>query len=341
MTIDDGRGRAPGPGGGTPATARFSPSEAAFTGLRLLTREPRTWLIWGALVLAFSLVVGGLTVVLAGPALMELMTASRATPQDPTVALALMGRLGPMYGVVMLCSLLFYAVAFAAVNRAVLRPSPAGFAHLAVGGDELRQLIVLVLLSLVFLGVYIASVIVGAIVGVVLGVILAVAHVGGTALMVLAFLLVGLLVFGTIVFVMTRLSLASPIALDTGRIDLGASWRLTRGRFWPLLGAYVLAWLVTLVLFIAMAVVFVIAALATGGGLTAASALLRPDMSTLQTYFVPLQILWMVVNAAMAPVFFALGLGAPAGAYALLRGTASPVVAGPSAAISDLPRFGR
>ena len=337
-----GLGLGLGLGGGTPAAGPFSASEAAFAGLRLLTREPRTWLIWAALMLAFSLLVGTLTVGLAGPAMMELMAANRASPREPAMILALMGRVTPMYGLVTVCSLLFYAVAFAAVNRAVLRAVPSRSAHLAVGGDELRQLIVLVLLFLVLLGVYLGAVIVG--VGGALA--LAAAHVGGSTfgaggLTAPAVLLMVGLVIGTVVFVMTRLSLASPIALDTGRIDLGASWRLTRGRFWALFGAYVLAWLVAAVILIAVGVAFTVATMATGGGLSAARGLFQPDMSSLQAYFGPVHVAWIIVNAALGPVFFALSLGAPAGAYAQLRATATTGGPGPAATASDLPRFGR
>lgn len=335
MAVGDGRDA-----GGRPAA--FSGSEAAFTGLRLLTREPRTWLVWGALYLAFSLGLGVLMVVTAGPALMQIM-ALQGTRPDPAASLALMGRLAPAYSLTMAASLVFYAVAFAAVNRAVLRPAPGGLAHLALGGDELRQLIVLVLLGLVLLGVYIAAVVVGVVVGVVLALAAAASHVGGSAttggLAALLIVILVLGVLGAVLFVMTRLSLASPLALDTGRIDLGASWRMTRGRFWAVFGTYVLAWLVSVVILIGVGVVFAVVAVTTGGGLKAAGVLFRPDMSSLQTYFGPLQVAWMVVNAVMAPVLFALALGAPAGVYAQLRGSL-PATAVPPTPASDLPRFG-
>ena len=38
-----------------------------------------------------------------------------------------------------------------------------------------------------------------------------------------------------------RTSLAGPANFDTGRLGLVQSWRMTRGRFWPLLGAATLA----------------------------------------------------------------------------------------------------
>ena len=341
MAIDVGRGE--GDRGGGLAPVRFSSSEAAFTGLRLLTREPRTWLIWAALCLAFSLMVGVLLVTTAGPAMMQMMAMQQTRPVDPTASLALMGRLAPFYGLTMVVSLVFYAVAFAAVNRAVLRPAPSGFAHLALGGDELRQFIVLILLGLVLLGVYIAALIVGAVVGIALVFAATAAHVSGVAaggLGALLFVAVAFGVLGTLLFVMTRLSMTSPLALDTGRIDLGASWRMTRGRFWALFGAYLLAWLVSVVILIGVGVVFAVLAVTMGGGLKTAGFMFRPDMSSLQAYFGPLQLGWMIANAALAPVLFALSLGAPAGAYAQLRAT-SPTAAVPTTPPSDLPRFGR
>ena len=337
MAIDDGRAA----GGGPAAPLRFSASGAAFTGLDLLTREPRTWLIWAALALALSLASGALTVAAAGPGMLEL-AAGETSPADPAAAFAALSRLAPLYALTSAGSLVVYAVACAGVNRAVLRPAPAGLAHLALGGDELRQFIVLVLLGLVLLGVYIASLIAGALLSLGLGALRAApAAAAGGGLRVLVVALVFAVVLGPAAFVMTRLSLTAPIALDTGRIDLGASWRMTRGRFWALFGSYVLAWLVTAVIFIAVGVVFTVAAVTAGGGLKAVDGLFRPDASSLEAYFGPLQLLWTIVNAALAPVLFALGIGAPAGAYAQLRGLSAPAAPGPTAQASDLPRFGR
>jgi hypothetical protein len=54
-----------------------------------------------------------------------------------------------------------------------------------------------------------------------------------------------------------RTSLAGPANFDRGGLGLGPSWRMTRGRFWPLLGAASLATclsaLIAVVLWIATA----------------------------------------------------------------------------------------
>ena len=47
-------------------------------------------------------------------------------------------------------------------------------------------------------------------------------------------------------FIVIRLSLAAPIAVDQGRLDLMEAWRMTRGVFWRLLGGALLGMLLVL-----------------------------------------------------------------------------------------------
>lgn len=47
-------------------------------------------------------------------------------------------------------------------------------------------------------------------------------------------------VFVFLIWLAVRLSLASPLTFDTRRVRVFGSFALTRGRFWSLLGAYLL-----------------------------------------------------------------------------------------------------
>ena len=303
---------------------RFSATEAAFAGFRLLQREPTTLLIWAALLAAVGLGLGMLTVVTIGPVFSQLQSMPTGPTADPAAGLALFQRLGPLYALILPLTLLFYAVAYGAVNRAVLRPTAApGFGRLAVGGDELRQLIVLVLLGLLFLAAYIVVVILAVIVGV--GVALAAKAAGATGAGVLLGVLAAAAVFCGFVFAAVRLSLASPLTFDTERVSVFGSWRLTRGRFWALFGAYLLSGILLMLLSLVAVVVVAAILAATGGGLQAAAVVLRPDMSSLSAYLSPAMLAWLAVSACVNSLGLAMLIGTPAAAYAQIRELETPV----------------
>lgn len=317
------------------AATRFSPTEAAFTGFRVLQREPLTGVIWAGMLLVMGVVFGALSVLLAGPAMVELMQLSAETEPDPAATAAVMARMAPFYLIIFPLSLLFYAVAIAAVTRAVLRPDePRGFGRLKLGGDELRQLGVILLFSLVVFGAYIALAIVAVIVVVAGGLALGVSATAGAAGpaaggVVLLTMVLGLGALAAMTFLVVRLSLACPLSFDTGKVDLFGSWRLTKGRFWPLLGAYLLCFLLVFLLTLTAFIVTAVLGVFVGGGLSAAGAVFRPDMSSLSAYFTPVILLWVVVSSAVNAVALALVVGAPAGAYAQLRALTAPALAEP------------
>ncbi len=304
---------------------RFSATEAAFAGFRLARREPLTLAIWAAVLAVFGLVFGSLMVLMAGPAMMDLRNLQPGASKDPAAVLSVFQKLGPFYALTFPVTLLFYAVAYGAVNRAVLRPStPPRFGRLAVGGDELRQLLVLVLLGLLFFALYIVTAIVAIVAAVALGI--AAQSAGGVVVGILVGVVAGLTVVGVFLFVAVRLSLASPLTFDTERVSIFASWRLTKGRFWALLGAYLLSGVMVLLLSVVALVVTAVIATVVGGGLSAAGVIFRPDMTSLATYFTPVSVVWMVIAACLNSLTLALTIGAPAAAYAQLRELEQPLV---------------
>ena len=304
------------------APPRIEAVECASAGFRLMRREPRTWLAWAAISLVFYAAVGVASFAAIGPQMAAFTPGARP---DPAAMLAAFAHAAPTYTLIMLLSLALYAVFYAAVNRAVLRPQERAWRHLRLGADELRQLAVFLLLGLVLLACYIASVIVIAVFIAVGGVVAAAA--GGGAKVGLA-VLVGLLTvvaivaeIAALVWIAVRLSLASPLTFDTGRVRLFGSWKLTRGVFWPLFGAYLLTFVFLALVAIGPLFVSGVIAAMTGGAGGMGGFLLRPDMTSPAAYFGPARIVSFVLGAAVFPLYLALLVGAPASAYAQIVGS--------------------
>ena len=156
---------------------------------------------------------------------------------DPQARLAAaMGSLGNLL-LVELGLLILFVILMTAAQRAVLRPADKGLFYLKLGMDELRMLaltIILVILFYVGLVVAVGVLAVGAV------------ALGRAAAVVL--MIVGIIaLLALAIWLEVRLSLAFPLTLLRRRIIIGESWRLTRGRFWTLFGAYLVLFVVFLV----------------------------------------------------------------------------------------------
>jgi hypothetical protein len=215
----------------------FSPSQTALEGFRLVRRRPASFVVWA--------LFGGLIVEAFVAAVMYAYGdmfaftgdwASRAQPPDPASIQAILQAFGRMALLLTAGSLLLIVVMaalLAAIYRAVLAPGSKAFAYLRLGGAELR-LIAFQILLMVLLWTCELSLI-----GVIIGV-------ATTSLLVEAKIAIGLAagiaVVALAVFLLVRLSLAGPTIVARERMDIGAAWRMTRGRFWPLLWTGLLAY---------------------------------------------------------------------------------------------------
>jgi hypothetical protein len=231
--------------------------------------------------------------------------------------MALFGRLLPGYAVFLAIGIASNAVFGAAMMRAVLRPSDDRFGYLRLGADELRQLLLGLLILAVFLGAYLGLAILMGIVGGILAVVVktAPAALVGVTIVVL---------FGGMTALAVRLSLAAPLTFDTARIDLAGAWRLSRGRFWPLFGTYVFTFaLVVVVYLLSLLVIFALGTVMRGGDPAAAMA--SPDATSLKAYFAPARLAESVLMAGVSALVWPVMFTPPAAVYRSLTmsGTAA------------------
>jgi hypothetical protein len=241
--------------------AKFSAVDAAFSGFGLIKRRPGAVLSWALANLAVQLL--GIAVVLAVTGGTFPAIQAGIAPTNPAALGEAFRTLAPAYLILAPVFLIYVVSISAAVVRTLLSPIALPFGGLRLGGEELLVFGAMLLLSLTFLGVEFGAIILAVIIGVIATLALHASALAIVLVRVLAFLAA----FALIIAVLVRLSLTIVATVAERRIGLGRSWTLTRGRFWPLFGAYLLTVLVSLVVFlILLAVVFALAGVAPTGG---------------------------------------------------------------------------
>ncbi len=272
--------------------ATFSASDAAFSGFALARSKPRVFLVWSLVLLAISVVTSTVTILTAGQAIMDMQAASQSS--DPEVAMRSLATLAPFYLVALVFTLLYYGVATAAVNRMVLRPEEDRNAFIRLGGDEMRMILVMVVLWLIGVAATVGAVLLTSILAGVAG------AAGGAAAGVIVGILAGLASVAAVLLVSIRLSLALPQSFATGKVNIFGSWALTKGRFWPILGAYLLAIILLIVAYLLTFALMAVLALGLGGGLSGVTSLFEPDMTTLAAFFSPAMIIYTVLGSFLS-----------------------------------------
>jgi hypothetical protein len=99
------------------------------------------------------------------------------------------------------------------------------------------------------------------------------------------------------------------------RLRVFESWRLTKGRFWRLLGCYGLAVVLMLPIYMVMMTLYFAVTFAFSGGDVgrAMGEIAQPDMTSVAAYFNPARIVYLVLAGAMGGVLNAV-MYAPAAA---------------------------
>jgi hypothetical protein len=242
----------------------FSATDAAFEGFRLVRRNPLALVAWTLLyavvtltsLFSLSSMIGQLEAwVVQAEALDGVDNPSLDQVMDMMAGLGgIMARVSWLLPI----SLIVGAMLAAAVARGVLKPSGDVFGYLRLGMDEFRVLVVTFVLGLVLsLGAVAALVAFGMLIA-------ATQAAGGGGLAAVVGLLGFGVVVGLFVWLSVRLSLAVPITVAEKRFAFFDSFRVTKGRFWPLLGMAVLAVVMVLLVQLLSSIVSMPIALASG-----------------------------------------------------------------------------
>ncbi len=295
----------------------FSATDAVFEGFRVVRRQPLALVFWAL----FYAAVMAAAFAMIGPSLIGFVTAteqleqSGATPTMEDFA-PLFQMMGLLFAVLLPASLITSAMMHAAIARSVLRPGESAFGYLRLGMDEVRVLVVSVVLFLVFMVLMAVS---SGLIGVAVGMTVA-------AEAPALWLLVVLLVLATIAlfaWLFVRLSLAIPITMAERRIAIFDSFGFTKGRFWPLLGMALLAWVLSMVVGLLGSLVAMPLELATGGGITALEGLEDESLQVILQSAWPAIGAWILINAVMSALQVAVVYAPFAAAYRDIKGVAS------------------
>lgn len=302
----------------------FSATDAAFEGFRLVRRNPLALVAWTLLyavvtltaLFSFSTMIGPLEAwAVQAEALDGVDNPSLDQVMDMMVGL---GAIMVQVSWLLPISIIVGAMLAAAVARGVLKPSGDVFGYLRLGMDEFRVLVVTFVLGLVMsLGTVAALVAFGVLIG-------ATKAAGGGGLAAIVGVLVFLAVVCFIVWLSVRLSLAVPITVAEKRFAFFDSFRVTKGRFWSLLGMAVLALVMVLLVQLLSSIVSMPIAFASGieswsfeGGQDSEALIAALDVSN------P----WVIAHAVVEAIVSALTVGvlyAPfAAAYRDIKGAAA------------------
>lgn len=270
----------------------FSATDSVFEGFRVVRRHPMTLVYWTL----FYIATLALAMLLLGGNLVQLVSAMEAlegtgnpSPEDfmPVLQIYM-----SVFAVVLPVSLIAGAVVYAAVSRAVLRPEESRFGYLRMGRDELRILAVIIVLTLLFMAL-------GGVLFALAGVIGGAATAAGAPWLWLVAVLVGLGAILACIWLAVRLCLAVPITLAEGRIAIFDSFRLTRGRFWPLLGMAILAGVMSMVVGLLGSLVLTPLQLLVVGGDQFSSLQDQGLLAVLRAAW-PIILVWILTNAVVS-----------------------------------------
>jgi len=283
--------------------SRFSPSDVALEGFRLTRERPLAVLAWALVRIAFAVVTVLAVASVGGDALSKLAALQQgAVKISDAEATRLLSRSLPALGLTLLLNFAVYALVYTAAMRAIFRPADKAFAYLRLSADEVRQFILALLTTVVFFALAFLLVVVTVVIWSLAD---ALGPIGVTLRIVAVMFAIGICFYTAV-----RLSLAPAMTFMEGRISLFRSAALTRAQFWPMFGAYVLAFALTFIVAILAAIIFMFGVgaigLAEGGvaGLTSMLGVMQSQDLSLNALFTPIRVANLVFSAVISTLAY-------------------------------------
>jgi hypothetical protein len=183
---------------------------------------------------------------------------SKVDPNDPSAMMppASVMTLMPSYLLVMFLTYLLLAAFEAGALRWMIRGEVEGLFGLSLGADTWRvwagYWLWLVFFMLGYFGLIIVSVLVGGIGGI-LG------NGSTVGVVVLATILAALIYLVVWLYLSVRLAPASAASVGRKRFSFFDAWKVTKGRFWALFGAYLLLFVIFIVAYIIVSIILGVA----------------------------------------------------------------------------------
>lgn len=289
----------------------FSASDAAFEGFRIVRRKPLSVVAWALSYIVFF-AIGFALVGKPALAILQQVEGLKSAGEPTMAELApLFQGYGLVFGVVWPLSIILSTMLSTAIARAVVEPSASAFGYLRLGMDELRVFGAMVVLFILLIVYYVVAL--GICIG--LGVY---AHTSGQWWGWLLCVLAGLGAFLGLIWLAVRLSLMVPIIVAENRFALFDSFALTKGRFWPLLGMALLAFVMMIVVSLIGTVISLPIRFTLMGPL---SAIQNPsDIIPLLQQNIGWVIAWAVMNSVISALQMAVIYAPFAAAYRAIKG---------------------
>jgi len=195
-----------------------------WSGFRLTRKHPAAFGLWVLIDLLLGLGPTALIMALLGPNFFNILRNSVETDAKPDSGLmmGLVGKALSLNSITLLASWVLYAILYAAIFRAILRPEKNRFGYLRLGKEELLLIILIALFYVGFVALLAMAIFLVVLI---------------TSLVAIASQAVGLVVgftlslscFCAVIWLAARLSMVMPMSVDHGKIQFKEAWALTRG----------------------------------------------------------------------------------------------------------------